>query len=166
MANEIRNLNLMKLKALLDYINNIYSGKFDNVELCIEHGRTRYRYVHDDVLDEILAPEIVIGAAASTEFDDFIIKYYNEEFDLNLENTPEIRLIQELCHECGHHYNMDYYKNREEEYFKQLQFIYEQNLEDDEHRKAYRKIDEEYDADTFAANIIKEHLPAMIELLK
>jgi hypothetical protein len=85
---------------------------------------------------------------------------------MNLPNTYNIRFIQEFCHECGHHYNIEYFKNRDYEYEMQLARLDDYGYDSNAKRIAYRKIDEEYAADRFAANMMKFHLNEMLAILE
>lgn len=162
----MRNVNLTKTQALLNYINRIYGGKFDNLKLAVINDKTKYAYQYNPEDNIVLNPTILIGRSVDDEFDNFIIDYYNRVFNMNLQNTYNIRLIQELCHECGHHYNIEYYKSRNKEYAIQLAKLDDYRFDSDTRRIAYRKIDEEYDADKFAAHLMKYHLNEMLAILE
>ncbi len=162
----MRNVNLTKTQALLNYINRIYGGKFDDLKLTVINEKTKYSYQYNPEENIIFNPIIKIGRSIDDEFDKFIIDYYNRVFNMNLQNTYNIRLIQELCHECGHHYNIEYYKSRDMEYAVQLAALERYEYETDDRRIAYRQIDEEYDADKFAAHLMKFHLEDMLAILE
>lgn len=151
-------MDTTRLIALLECIKRIYPERFNDIEITIGYGPTRYAYKYNNETESIENPKIIIGARESKEFEEFIIGYYNQKFDMNLENNEKTRLIQEVCHEAGHHYNIDYYKYRDDEYFEQLNCLDEYGLEGEERRVAYREIDEEADADKFAAYLMKHHL--------
>ena len=162
----MRNINLAKAQALLNYINRIYNGKFNDIRLTVVNDETQYSYYYTPGQYTISNPTIKIGRSIDNEFDNFIIEYYNREFNMNLPNTYNIRFIQEFCHECGHHYNIDYFKNRDYEYAMQLARLDDYGYDSHAKRIAYRKIDEEYAADVFASNMMKFHLNEMLAILE
>ena len=152
-------MDTTRLIALLECIKRIYPERFNDIEITIGYGPTRYSYDYDDETNSINNPKIVIGSRVAKDFDEFIIDYYNQKFDMDLENNEKTRLIQEICHEAGHHFNIDYYKERDDEYFEQLDWVNEHyEFEVEKRRMAYREIDEEADADKFAAYLMKYHL--------
>ncbi len=158
-----------KLENVFNYIKTVYENTFDNVDFIVsaeERDQSKYSYDYDDVTGHVKNQRITICLEEFSEQNDFQTRYYNKVFGLKLEHNYFNVLLRMLFHECGHHYNIDYYKDRDEEYFKQLYHVdmcYEYGTE--EHQQAYREIDEEYAADSFAADFMKNHMEYCINIM-
>jgi hypothetical protein len=158
-----------KLTNVFDYIKSIYKNTFDNVDLIVtpeENDKSRYSYEYDDITGDVRNQCITICLEEYDEYHDFQTRYYNKVFDMKLEHNYYTVLIRMLLHECGHHFNIDYYKDRDDEYFESLMWIdkyYEWGTED--YEQAYREIDEEHAADKFAADFMKIHIEKCINIM-
>lgn len=158
-----------KLENVFDYIKSIYKNEFDNVDLIVspfEDEQSRYSYVYDEITGNLKNQRITICLEEYDKHHDFQTRYYNKTFNMDLEHDYYTVLIRMLLHECGHHFNIDYYKDRDEEYICQLDNIdkyYEYGTED--YEQAYREIDEEHDADSFAAEFMKKHYTECINIM-
>ncbi len=158
-----------KLENVFDYVKSIYKDKFDNVDFIVspqEHDQSRYSYDYDDETGDIKNQSITICLEEYDAKHDFQTRYYNKVFDMELEHNYYTVLVRMLLHECGHHFNIDYYKDRDEEYMYQLMNLeryYEWNTE--EYEQAYREIDEEHDADKFAADFMKVHIEQCMSIM-
>ena len=158
-----------KLENVFNYIKSIYKDTFDNVDFVVspeEREQSRYSYDYDDITGDIKNQMITICLEEYDKYDDFQTRYYNKKFDLTLEHNYYNVLLRMLFHECGHHFNIDYYKDKYDEYMESLMWIdkyYEYGTE--EYKQAYREIDEEYAADSFAADFIKNHMNECINIM-
>jgi hypothetical protein len=158
-----------KLENVFDYVKSIYEDKFDDVDFVVsplENEQSRYSYDYDDITGKLKNQRITICLEEYDEHQDFQTRYYNKKFNMTLEHDYYTVLIRMLLHECGHHFNIDYYKDRDEEYMEALMWIdryYEYGTE--EYSQAYREIDEEHDADMFAAEFMKEHYTECINIM-
>lgn len=158
-----------KLENVFDYIKSVYENKFDEVDFVVspfENEQSRYSYDYDDITGKLKNQRITICLEEYDEHKDFQTRYYNKTFNMTLEHDYYTVLIRMLLHECGHHFNIDYYKDRDEEYMYQLMNLdryYEYGTE--EYSQAYREIDEEHDADMFAAEFMKKHYAECINIM-
>ena len=158
-----------KLENVFDYVKSVYENKFNNVDFVVspsENEQSRYSYDYDDITGRLKNQRITICLEEYDKHQDFQTRYYNKTFDMTLEHDYYTTLIRMLLHECGHHFNIDYYKDRDEEYMDQLMYLdeyYEYGTE--EYSQAYREIDEEYDADMFAAEFMKKHYAECINIM-
>ena len=158
-----------KLENVFDYVKSVYENKFDEVDFVVspfENEQSRYSYDYDDITGKLKNQRITICLEEYDEHKDFQTRYYNKTFNMTLEHDYYTVLIRMLLHECGHHFNIDYYKDRDEEYMYQLMNLdryYEYGTE--EYSQAYREIDEEHDADMFAAEFMKKHYAKCINIM-
>ena len=158
-----------KLENVFDYVKSVYENKFDEVDFVVspfENEQSRYSYNYDDTTGHVKDQRITICLEEYDEHKDFQTRYYNKTFNMTLEHDYYTALIRMLLHECGHHFNIDYYKDRDEEYMYQLMNLdryYEYGTE--EYSQAYREIDEEHDADMFAAEFMKKHYAECINIM-
>lgn len=158
-----------KLENVFDYVKSVYENKFDEVDFVVspfENEQSRYSYDYDDITGKLKNQRITICLEEYDEHKDFQTRYYNKTFNMTLEHDYYTVLIRMLLHECGHHFNIDYYKDRDEEYMYQLMNLdryYEYGTE--EYSQAYREIDEEHDADMFAAEFMKKHYAECINIM-
>ena len=164
------NLNdkLFKVFELIKAYGKNQGVDFDKVELIVtdhEQDCTRYHSVPDEETLDLIKAEIFVNANDFDLYNTFITDYYNERFNLELKHELNQCLVRMLCHECGHHANYDKYKYSEEEYYEQVDYIFSIYEEKDERQYAYRQIDEEYDADTFAGLFLKEHLGDCLQIM-
>jgi hypothetical protein len=158
-----------KLTNVFDYVKSIYKNTFDNVEFVVspeEREKSRYSYDYDDVTGDIKNQRITICLEEYDKYDDFQTRYYNKNFNLTLEHNYYTVLLRMLFHECGHHFNIDYYKDREDEYIEALMWI-ERYCEygTEEYKEAYREIDEEHAADCFSAEFLREHMQNCLAIM-
>jgi hypothetical protein len=158
-----------KLENVFNYVKSVYENKFNNVDFIVslsENEQSRYSYDYDDITGELKNQRITICLEEYDKHQDFQTRYYNKTFDMALEHDYYTVLIRILLHECGHHFHIDYYKDRDDEYFESLMWIdryYEYGTE--EYKQAYREIDQEYDADMFAAEFMKKHYAECINIM-
>lgn len=158
-----------KLENVFDYVKSVYENKFDEVDFVVspfENEQSRYSYDYDDITGKLKNQRITICLEEYDKHKDFQTRYYNKTFNMTLEHDYYTVLIRMLLHECGHHFNIDYYKDRDEEYMYQLMNLdryYEHGTE--EYSQAYREIDEEHDADMFAAEFMKKHYAECINIM-
>ena len=158
-----------KLENVFDYIKSVYENKFDEVDFVVspfENEQSRYSYDYDDITGKLKNQRITICLEEYDKHKDFQTRYYNKTYNMTLEHDYYTVLIRMLLHECGHHFNIDYYKDRDEEYMYQLMNLdryYEYGTE--EYSQAYREIDEEHDADMFAAEFMKKHYAECINIM-
>lgn len=158
-----------KLENVFDYVRSVYENKFDDVDFVVspsENEQSRYSYDYDDITGKLKNQRITICLEEYDKHQDFQTRYYNKTFNMTLEHDYYTVLIRMLLHECGHHFNIDYYKDRDEEYMYQLMSLdkyYEYGTE--EYSQAYREIDEEHDADIFAAEFMKKHYAECINIM-
>jgi hypothetical protein len=158
-----------KLENVFDYVKSVYKNKFDDVDFIVspfENEQSKYSYDYDHITGQMRNQCITICLEEYDKYDDFQTRYYNKKFDLTLEHNFYTVLLRMLLHECGHHFNIDHYKDRDNEYIEALMWIeryYECGTE--EYKQAYREIDEEYDADSFAAEFIKNHYNKCINIM-
>ena len=158
-----------KLENVFDYIKSVYKNKFNDVDFVVspsENEQSRYSYDYDDITGKLKNQRITICLEEYDKHKDFQTRYYNKTFNMTLEHDYYTVLIRMLLHECGHHFNIDYYKDRDEEYMDQLMYLdeyYEYGTE--EYKQAYREIDEEHDADMFAAEFMKKHYAECINIM-
>lgn len=158
-----------KLENVFDYVKSVYENKFDEVDFVVspfENEQSRYSYDYDDITGKLKNQRITICLEEYDEHKDFQTRYYNKTFNMALKHDYYTVLIRMLLHECGHHFNIDYYKDRDEEYMYQLMNLdryYEYGTE--EYSQAYREIDEEHDADMFAAEFMKKHYAECINIM-
>lgn len=158
-----------KLENVFDYVKSVYENKFDEVDFVVspfENEQSRYSYDYDDITGKLKNQRITICLEEYDKHQDFQTRYYNKTFNMTLEHDYYTVLIRMLLHECGHHFNIDYYKDRDEEYMYQLMNLdkyYEYGTE--EYSQAYREIDEEHDADMFAAEFMKKYYTECINIM-
>ena len=158
-----------KLENVFEYVKSVYKNRFDDVDFIVspdEKDQSKYSYDYDDTTGIIKNQRITICLEEYDKYHDFQTRYYNKTFNMTLEHNYFTVLIRMLLHECGHHFNMDYYKDRDEEYMYQLMDLdryYEYGTE--EYEQAYREIDEEHDADIFAAEFMKKHYDECISIM-
>ena len=158
-----------KLKNVFEYVKSIYKDRFNEVDFIVslkENDKSRYSYDYDDITGHLKNQCITICLEEYDKYHDFQTRYYNKTFNMDLKHDYYTVLIRMLLHECGHHFNIDYYKDRDEEYMYQLMNLdkyYEYGTE--EYSQAYREIDEEHDADIFAAEFMKKHYTECINIM-
>ena len=158
-----------KLENVFEYVKSVYKDRFNEVDFVVspkENDKSRYSYDYDDITGNVTNQRITICLEEYDKHHDFQTRYYNKTFNMTLEHDYYTVLIRMLLHECGHHFNMDYYKDRYEEYMEALMWIdryYEYGTE--EYQQAYREIDEEHDADSFAAEFMKKHYNECINIM-
>lgn len=158
-----------KLENVFEYVKSVYKNRFDDVDFIVspdENDKSKYSYDYDDITGHVKNQRITICLEEYDKYHDFQTRYYNKTFNMTLEHDYFTVLIRMLLHECGHHFNMDYYKDRDEEYMYQLMDLdryYEYGTE--EYEQAYREIDEEHDADMFAAEFMKKHYDECISIM-
>ena len=158
-----------KLENVFEYVKSVYKNRFDDVDFIVspdENDKSKYSYDYDNITGHIKNQRITICLEEYDKYHDFQTRYYNKTFNMTLEHDYFTVLIRMLLHECGHHFNMDYYKDRDEEYMFQLMDLdryYEYGTE--EYEQAYREIDEEHDADMFAAEFMKKHYDECISIM-
>jgi hypothetical protein len=158
-----------KLTNVFDYVKSIYKNTFDDVDFVVspeEREQSRYSYDYDDVTGDVKNQRITICLEEYNKYDDFQTRYYNKNFNLTLEHNYYTVLLRMLFHECGHHFNIDYYKDRDDEYMYQLMNLdkyYEYGTE--EYKEAYRQIDEEHAADCFSAEFLREHIQSCLAIM-
>lgn len=158
-----------KLENVFEYVKSVYKNRFDDVDFIVspdENDKSKYSYDYDNITGHIKNQRITICLEEYDKYHDFQTRYYNKTFNMTLEHDYFTVLIRMLLHECGHHFNMDYYKDRDEEYMYQLMDLdryYEYGTE--EYEQAYREIDEEHDADMFAAEFMKKHYDECISIM-
>ena len=152
-----------------DYINKLYDGAFDDVNLIVtanEFECSSYLYKYDEKTGAVINPRVRI-CIEEFDCDDFQTRHYNKEFGTKLEHKYLVVMLRILCHEMSHHLNIERYKDKEEEYLECLNYIqeiYEYGTE--ERKRAYRMIPEEYAADECAVKILSIHLNRLLALYR
>ena len=117
-----------KLENVFDYVKSVYENKFNNVDFVVspfENEQSRYSYDYDDITGKLKNQRITICLEEYDKHQDFQTRYYNKTFNMTLEHDYYTVLIRMLLHECGHHFNIDYYKDRDEEYMYQLMNLFQ-----------------------------------------
>jgi hypothetical protein len=132
-------IDYSRLYNVADYVINIYpelsidSFKEDSMFLYYPENRI---IGMSNVVDEI-----------EMEGNEFLEKYIYNEFNVYIQQDK--MFIFSLLHEIGHYFTFD--MNNYDEYCKMLR-----NLPDDDYLE-YRKIPEEYNADKWAVEFIKNN---------
>jgi hypothetical protein len=132
-------IDYSRLYNVADYVINIYpelsidSFKEDSMFLYYPENRI---IGMSNVVDEI-----------EMEGNEFLEKYLYNEFNVYIQQDK--MFIFSLLHEIGHYFTFD--MNNYDEYCKMLR-----NLPDDDYLE-YRKIPEEYNADKWAVEFIKNN---------
>ena len=101
-----------KLENVFDYVKSVYENKFDDVDFVVspsENEQSRYSYDYNDITGKLKNQRITICLEEYDKHQDFQTRYYNKTFDMTLEHDYYTTLIRMLLHECGHHFNIDYY---------------------------------------------------------
>jgi hypothetical protein len=150
------------------YIAGLYGKTFNGVQLIItenEFEPSCYLYKVNKETGEIKDSRIRVCIEEYDAYDDFQTRYYNKEFGTELTHEYKTVLIRMLCHEMGHHLNIEKFKYMDEEYecaLYDLERYYDEGSE--KRRIAYRMIPEEYEADKKASEILKAHLDKLLKL--
>ena len=136
---ENKYLDYNRLYKVVDYVIDIYPelnrDSFEEGSLFIYYPEERIIQI-SNVIDEI-----------EFEGNKFLEKYLYEEFDIYIQQ--EKMFIFSILHEIGHYFTFD--MDNFDSYCNMLKGI------EDEDYLSYRKIPEEYKADKWAVEFIKNH---------
>lgn len=136
---ENKYLDYNRLYKVVDYVIDIYPelsrDSFEEGSLFIYYPEERIIQI-SNVIDEI-----------EFEGNKFLEKYLYEEFNIYIQQ--EKMFIFSILHEIGHYFTFD--MNNFDNYCNMLKEI------EDENYSSYRKIPEEYKADKWAVEFIKNH---------
>jgi len=136
---ENKYLDYNRLYKVVDYVIDKYPelsrDSFEEGSLFIYYPEERIIQI-SNVIDEI-----------EFEGNKFLEKYLYEEFNLYIQQ--EKMFIFSILHEIGHYFTFD--MNNFDNYCNMLKGI------EDEDYSSYRKIPEEYKADKWAVEFIKNH---------
>ena len=91
------------------------------------------------------------------DWENWMLEYLKETFDLKITTEDEMDIFS-ILHEIGHHMNRDSY---DAELYNRL---YDEVDDDDDDYLAYRQIPDEYKADKWAAEFMKEHKEELMNL--